>query len=212
MQNQTQQTSPSESSEAIVCRIADLPEVKVLLELEKLVCLETYEHSVSVAITTAKMLTAIRQWDVHEKEEIVKGALLHDIGKVFPPFNLTQIPRTLTGEEYDIIKTHTALSYEITKPVFSKIVQNICLYHHERPNGTGYLSKANLANIPEEALIVQVADIYDALTRERAYKHKYAPEFAIKEMYQEAKGLFLDDGFLSVLEKSVLEDNNNNQE
>lgn len=203
----------NESPEEQVFRISELPEVKVLLELEKLVCLETYEHSVSVAITTAKMIS-LSDREQEEKDEIVKGALLHDVGKVFLPFNLTQIPRTLTNEEYDIVKTHTALSYEITKPVFSKIVQNICLYHHERPNGTGYLSKANLANIPEEALLVQVADIYDALTRERAYKHKYAPELAIKEMYQEAKGLFLDDGFLSVLEKSVLEGNhkNNNQE
>lgn len=192
-----------ETTSERVYRISNLPEVKILLELEKLVCLETYEHSYSVAGLTANIIERL-PYTNEEKDEIIKGALLHDIGKVFLPFNLTQLPRALSKEEYDIVKTHTALSYEIVKPVFSKTVQNICLYHHERPNGTGYMNNKPLSGIPNEALIVQVADIFDALTRERSYKQKFEPEAAIQEMKKEVMKFGIDDGYFKILEDNII--------
>lgn len=194
-----------ETPEERVERLSSLPEIKVLLEIAKKSCIETYEHSFSVALMVAKMLPLLSDYTYEEQEEIIKGALLHDVGKIFLPFNLTQVPRSITNQEYDIVKIHTAISYEIVTPIFSQIVQNICLYHHERPNGSGYTKSKNLSNIPTEALVVQVADIFDALTSERVYKKKYTPQSAIEEMRKEARRFAIDDGYLKALETVIAE-------
>lgn len=178
------------------------PHVKVLMDLLHLSNFETFQHSFSVAKITSQILEELSLDDVY-KTEIVTGALLHDIGKMFVAFNLTQFPGSLSKPEYELIKTHTALSYEIVRPVFSETVQNICLYHHERPNGTGYLSGIVLANIPQEALIVQVADVYDALTSPRVYKKEYTHEQALNIMHTDAEKYLLDDQYVSILEKVI---------
>jgi len=178
------------------------PEVKVLMEMLKIGNIETYDHSISVAMYVDKMLEEM-DYSEEEKLEIVTGALLHDIGKLFVPFNLTQMPTTLSKVEFDIVKVHAAVSYEITKTVFSKIVSDICLYHHERPNGKGYLNGFALSDIPTEVLIVQVADVYDALTGKRRYKSKYSTNEAFEIMDKEARNLMLDDQFVRILKKVV---------
>lgn len=181
-------------------RSVELPEVKVLLNMLRLGNTEAYEHSLSVASLVEKMLQTM-DIPLEEKLEIVKGALLHDIGKLFVPLNLTQIPASLTKEEYDIVKVHASVSYEITRGIFSDTVQQICLYHHERPNGKGYLAGFSLKDIPPAVLIVQVADIYDALTTQRKYKSGYSKGQALDIMRKEARELLIDDEFLGILER-----------
>ena len=165
---------------------------------------EAYEHSISVAFLVEDMLEYSDKRHLclseEKRDEILKGALLHDVGKAFLPFNMSQIPRSLTDTEYNIVKMHATLSYEITKPVFSQTVQDICLYHHERANGTGYSQCLTLDKIPEPVLIVQVADIYDALTRERSYKNSYEPKEALNIMKIETSKLLLDDEYVRLLE------------
>ena len=119
------------------------------------------------------------------------------------PLNLTQCPKALNAQEYDIVKVHATISYEIVKPVFSEIVQNICLSHHERPNGSGYMSKISLSQIPEEALLVQVADVFDALTSNRSYKKSYSKNEALDILKKEASELRLDDTYVTLLEKVI---------
>lgn len=186
----------------MVKKIYNKPEVKVLLEMMRLSNNEVYVHSLSVANIVEKMLEQTK-YSQEEKEEIVTGALLHDIGKIFVPLNLTQLPQSLSLQEFNIIKVHASVSYEIVKAVFSKIVQNICLYHHERPNGSGYMERAVLYDIPTEALLVQVADVYDALTSNRSYKKCYASQEALKIMRDEAFDFMLDDQFVQILEKVI---------
>lgn len=186
--------------------IMEKPEVKVLMELMKISNTEAYNHSVSVASIVMEML-AYSDYSEEEKVEILTGALLHDIGKIFIPFNLTQLPSSLSSHEYDIVKIHSSLSYEIVHTVFSEMVQNICLYHHERPDGSGYMSKMKLAEIPPEALFVQIADIFDALISKRAYKKGYKIDEAIEQMRSEADRLKIDDHYLNLLER-VLEEQN----
>ncbi len=182
--------------------LAEIPEIKVLLELIRITDVETYRHSLSVAQVTQKILMKT-SYDEEMKDEILKGALLHDIGKIFVPFRLTSSPLVLSREEYAIVKSHAALSYEIVAHVFSKTVQNICLYHHERPNGTGYTYGLPLRDIPTEALLVQVADVYDALTASRPYKTPFTKEQALVEMHKEARDYKLDDGYLRILEEAL---------
>lgn len=182
--------------------VSNKPEVKVLLEMMRLSNTEAYNHSLSVADLTSRMLS-LTKYSEEEKIEIVKGALLHDIGKIFIPLNLTQLPQGLSLQEYNIVKVHASISYEVVRPVFSQTVQNICLYHHERPNGTGYMEKASLYNIPVEALLVQVADEYDALTSNRSYKKQYSSKEAFEIMKSEAAQLMLDDEYIQILETIV---------
>lgn len=190
----------------IIDKIVELPEVKVLLEIIKLSDSETYLHSITVAKYVEKMVEKDKGWTNEQREQIVIGALLHDVGKIFVPLNLTQLPRTLTPQEFDIIKVHASVSYEIVRSIFSIIVQNICLYHHEKPNGKGYMSKMPLCSIPDEALLVQVADVYDALTSKRSYKVGYEPRKAIDIMEADATKLILDDRYVNILKNCLIED------
>ena len=180
----------------------ELPEIKVLLEMLKLSNIEAYSHSLRVSKITESLLQSMAYSD-EEKNEIIKGALLHDIGKLFVPLNLSQSPIRFTPQELDIVKTHAVISYEIVKSVFSKIVQNICLYHHEKPNGRGYMSRIQLCNIPDEALLVQVADVYDALTSARCYKTQYSSERALTIMEEDADNFLLDDRFVAQLKNII---------
>lgn len=191
--------------------ICEIPEINILLNLMMLSNTEVYEHSLSVAEYTEKILKHDSSFTEEEKDEIIKGALLHDVGKLFVPFNLSQAPRRLSEQEFNIIKIHTSLSYEIVQNCFSDIVKNICLYHHERPNGQGYPGQKKLVNIPREALLVQVIDIFDAMLKTRAYKASYTPELAIEEMKKEAYHFKLDDQYLKLLELIIKEDFNDKE-
>lgn len=188
-------------------KIMERPEVKVLLGMMKLSNIETYRHSLSVSSLVEKMLNCASQstFTEYEREQIIEGALLHDIGKIFLPFNLTQLPSSLSDSQYDIIKIHASISYEVVKSTFSDIVQNICLYHHEKPNGNGYMAQIKLKDIPDEALLVQIADVYDAMTSERSYKKSFTPEQSIKIMESDCEKFLLDDRYFILLKKVLIE-------
>lgn len=183
--------------------LIEVPEVKVLVNMEKTCCGEVYFHSLRVAEYTEIILEEYGKFDKKTCQEIIKGALLHDIGKLFIPFNVTEFPRQLTDNEFEIIKIHTNLGFEIVEDIFSNIVCNIVRYHHEKPDGTGYTSHMTLVDMPEEVLIVQIADIYDALTSNRPYKNSYEKSKALSIMKQDAMVLKLDDLFLNLLEKGL---------
>ena len=101
----------------------------------------------------------------------VQCAYLHDIGKIFIPSEILQKNGKLTDEEFAIIKTHTTKGAELCEsiPKLSKYSKAVC-YHHENNDGSGY--PKGITNIPIEAEIVKVADIYDALVNKRQYKEK----------------------------------------
>ena len=98
-------------------------------------------------------------------------AYLHDIGKSFIPPNILQKQGKLTKEEYDIMKTHTTIGYQICFDDL-KLRPYIAgpLYHHEALNGTGYPNGLTQKDIPLEGQIIRVADEYDAITSKRQYK------------------------------------------
>lgn len=188
----------------IVKRCLERPEIKVLMELLRKSDSEAFVHSCSVAHLTEQMLNKCKKFE-DKKESIIIGALLHDIGKIFVPFNLTQFPEALSNNERRIVKVHPAVSCEIVAPVFDNVVKDICFLHHERIDGSGYCESYNMSNIPEYVLLVQTADIYDALTSTRPYKVSYLHEKAIGIMKKETKELKADDYYLKLLE-DVVED------
>ena len=183
--------------------IKTIPQVSVLLNIMKIFSTEVYEHCESVAKLSYEIVKEDKGFTDEEKEQVVIGALLHDFGKILVPFNLTQSPRRLNANEFAIVKTHTLIGYEMLKENFSDIVCNIILYHHEQPNGSGYVNSLPLSRIPREALLVQVADVYDALISKRNYKSNYNSETALAIMKNDSKNLKLDDEYLDRLQKTV---------
>ena len=98
-------------------------------------------------------------------------AYLHDIGKMFIPPAILQKPSKLTEEEYEIMKTHTTIGYEMCmKDLKLRPYAAGALYHHEALNGSGYPNGLTKKDIPYEGQIIRVADEYDAIVSKRQYK------------------------------------------
>ncbi len=118
-------------------------------------------------------------------EKIIKAAPLHDLGKIAVDDEVLRKPGKYTPEEFEKMKIHAAEGARILKDIlkgtdeeFSRIAQNVAHYHHERIDGTGYPDGLKGDEIPLEARIMAVADVYDALVSKRVYKERYSPQKA----------------------------------
>ncbi len=130
------------------------------------------------------------------KEEDIKNlnfmALLHDIGKIGVPDVILNKPHPLNDEEFAIIKKHPAIGGEILKSITA--IPNVhigALYHHERYDGKGYPIGLKGEDIPIEARIIAIADTYDAMASNRAYRHALTEESIIEEL-KKCRGAQLD--------------------
>jgi putative two-component system response regulator len=117
---------------------------------------------------------------------MVKAVPLHDIGKIGIPDNILLKPGRLTPAEFTIIESHAAIGGEVIQSLievgeddYLKHCYNICRFHHERWDGTGYPEKLSGIEIPLAARIVSVVDVYDALVSERCYKQAISHKDAI---------------------------------
>jgi HD-GYP domain-containing protein (c-di-GMP phosphodiesterase class II) len=111
---------------------------------------------------------------------ISRGAFLHDIGKIAIADDILNKPGRLTPEERLIVETHPQLGYELASnaPSLREVLQ-VILHHHERMDGQGYPSGLVGGNIPFEARVVAVADVWDALTSDRPYRSGWEPSVAL---------------------------------
>ena len=115
-------------------------------------------------------------------------AYLHDIGKLFVPPEILNKPGALTKEEYDIIKTHTTLGYEMCmKDLKLRPYADGALYHHEALNGSGYPNGLTKKDIPYVAQIIRVADEYDAIVTKRQYTTHINISETLKELIKDAQ-------------------------
>ncbi|MCI0457949.1 MAG: response regulator [Gemmataceae bacterium] len=127
------------------------------------------------------------------EEEITalrRGGVVHDIGKVAVPDAILLKPGPLTAEERDVIQKHPVVGERICSPLKSfRSVLPIIRHHHEKYNGTGYPDGLKGEDIPLTARVLQIVDVYDALTTARPYKRALTREEALEVMEQEvAKG------------------------
>lgn len=122
-------------------------------------------------------------------EEIELAARLHDIGKLGIPDGLLMKPGKLTDAEFTVMQRHTTIGAQILQqcshPAF-RLAEQISLHHHEKWDGTGYPKGLRGDNIPEVARIAALADVYDALTHARAYKHAWTHAEAVLEIERTA--------------------------
>jgi len=119
---------------------------------------------------------------------LYRGGYLHDIGKISVPDSILFKRSRLTPEEWRIMRNHTIRGEEICRPMKSLApILPIIRNHHERWDGSGYPDGLRGEDIPLLARILQVADIYDALTTARPYKPAYSHDRALTIMREEAK-------------------------
>lgn len=142
----------------------------------------------------AKAIALSSGWPSEEADMLELAAPLHDTGKIGIPDEILKAPRKLTDEEWQIMRRHSKIGYDILSmsdnPVF-KLAADIALSHHEKWDGTGYPEGRKNEETPESARIVAVADVFDALTMKRPYKEPWTVEDAIAEINQSA-GKHLD--------------------
>jgi putative two-component system response regulator len=119
---------------------------------------------------------------------LYRGGYLHDVGKVGIPDSILFKPAGLTAEEWVIMRSHSTRGEEICKHLQSmRNVLPIIRHHHERWDGTGYPDGLRREQIPLLARVLQIADIYDALTSPRPYKRAFEPKEAVRTIQQEAE-------------------------
>ncbi|GAA0703956.1 two-component system response regulator [Dokdonella soli] len=124
---------------------------------------------------------------------LTSAAPLHDIGKIGVPDAILLKRGSLTEEEFSAMRRHPLIGYEILRDSPSRFVQMgalIALRHHERWDGSGYPDGLKGEEIPLPARIVAVADVFDALTSERPYKHAWSPEEAFDYLKANSGTLF----------------------
>ncbi len=115
------------------------------------------------------------------------GALLHDVGKISIPAEVLNKPDRLTDEEWALMKAHPTLGVELLADIeFPDDVLPVVQSHHERWDGTGYPNGLRGGEIPLGARILGVADVYDALTTDRAYRPGLDHDEAMALMRQDA--------------------------
>lgn len=115
-------------------------------------------------------------WDAERQDILLQAAPMHDVGKLGTPDHILLKPGRLTPEEFDIMKEHAGIGWEILKDSSSPILAlaaEIALSHHEKFDGSGYPAGSAGTSIPIAGRIVAVADVFDALTSERPYKKSW---------------------------------------
>ena len=132
-------------------------------------------------------------------KNVVLAAPMHDIGKIKIPDRILNKPGKLTADEFELMKKHSEYGAElidktmkdITDDQYRRIAYDIARSHHERYDGAGYPDGLKGEDIPLEARMMALADVYDALISERVYKKAYSKEKAVK-IIREGSGTQFD--------------------
>ncbi|HSM72346.1 MAG TPA: HD domain-containing phosphohydrolase [Anaerolineales bacterium] len=163
---------------------------------------ETEGHTQRVTEMAVKLAEAVGC----SEDEIIhirRGALLHDMGKMGIPDEILQKPGPLTDMEWEIMRRHPELAYQmLSKIEYLKDAIIIPYYHHERWDGSGYPHKLKGEDIPLHARLFAVVDVWDALSSDRPYRKKLPQKEIIEYLKKESGKLFdpeIVEKFLSLI-------------
>jgi HD-GYP domain-containing protein (c-di-GMP phosphodiesterase class II)/DNA-binding LacI/PurR family transcriptional regulator len=133
--------------------------------------------------------------DMGLSEEVIEGiriaASVHDLGKIYVPAEILNKPGQLSDIEFNLVKAHPQVAYEILEPIdFPWPVAEIVLQHHERLDGSGYPSELTGKNILLEARIISVADVVEAMASHRPHRSALGLAKALEEIESNAGVLY----------------------
>ncbi|MGG0741393.1 HD-GYP domain-containing protein [Niallia taxi] len=186
--------------------------IDYLTEVCEIQDIEIMEHLRNVQELTRLLTEAYNQktnmiLDDNYMESIIQFSILHDVGKSRLPEKILNKPGRLNEFERKIIEMHPLLGVAILKEKAANIhynsldmniAENIILYHHEKWDGTGYPYRIKGNDIPLEARIVAIVDVYDALTAERPYKRAWSIREARQYIFEQ-RGKHFDPSLVELL-------------
>ena len=178
-----------EQAEAVVLSLAHTIEAR-----------DTYTHGHSERLAVSAVELGQRLGLSHDQIETLRiSAIVHDIGKIAVPDSVLLKAGPLSSQEMSIIRRHPVEGERICSPLKSlRRTLPVIRHHHERMDGTGYPDGLRGDAIPLAARILQIVDIYDALTTDRPYRSAYTPIQAIATLYNEAERGWVDMDLVQV--------------
>lgn len=126
-----------------------------------------------------------RQLGLTDIEMLARGYLFHDIGKVFIPQEILSVKRKLSEDEFDIVKTHTTKGYELLIENGEADIAYLARDHHERFAGKGYPNQLCADEMSEGVQLLQIIDVYSAMTSKRVYHSGYGATDALAVLYRD---------------------------
>ena len=151
------------------------------------------EHSINVGILMGVFVRYLG-YERAAMQEMITGALLHDIGKIKVPYHVLNKPGKLNDSEWELMRKHVELGEEVlnTSAGISDVAKAVCAQHHEKLNGKGYPRGLSAEQISVSGRLAAIVDIYDALTADRVYHQGRSPFEVMRLLSQMAKDGELD--------------------
>ena len=164
----------------------------------------SYMHSMAVCALMVALARQLGRDEAQAREAGLAG-LLHDMGKASMPLAILNKPGRLTTEEFDVIKTHPKRGYDLlmSGTATPAMALDVCLHHHERPDGGGYPFGLKGEALTLAARMGAVCDVYDAISSNRPYKKGWDPADSISRMTAWAKDGQFDPMVLAAFVKSL---------
>lgn len=178
-------------------KTADIVHIKDMMVLGMATMVESRDNSTGghirrtsrvVEIFSDRLSGCLDEFGISEEflQMVIKAAPMHDLGKIAVPDSVLQKQGKFTAEEYEIMKRHSAEGARIVNDIlkgveseeFVRVAVNVAHYHHEKWNGQGYPTGISGEEIPIEARIMALADVFDALVSKRCYKDAYSFDMA----------------------------------
>lgn len=161
---------------------------------------DTGAHNYRVTIYATRLGEAIGL-DPPQLRQLIAGAFLHDVGKIGIRDSILLKPGKHNQDELRIMHSHVALGVEVLrKSEWLGNARDVVEFHHERYDGSGYLRGLKGNEIPLNARIFAIADVFDALLSKRPYKEPWAFGDALRFL-KEARGTHFDPGLLNAFER-----------
>ena len=166
---------------------------------------ETEGHTLRVTEVTMELAGLFGTKD-EDLVNIRRGALLHDIGKMGVPDAILLKPASLTEEEWVIMRKHPQFAFEMLSPIhYLRSALDIPYCHHEKWDGTGYPRGLKGEQIPLQARIFSIVDVWDALTSDRPYRKAWSKEQTMEYLRSESGKHFDPQVLLICLQSGVFD-------
>ena len=160
---------------------------------------DTDSHNYRVTLISVE-LADLLGLPANDIRRLIKGAFLHDVGKIGIEDGILHKPGRLTDDEFAIMKNHIPFGLDIVnKAEWIKDAMDIVGYHHEKYDGSGYRQGLERKQIPETARIFAIADVFDALTSRRPYKPPFSFEKTM-DILKSGRGSHFDPDYIDAFE------------